>query len=75
MHNDNVDRDTSKEEQDAIDDAQDKRAEVISEPDEAALSAEGMDNRDDHPLSEDVASDRDATPPQADDIPEENIIR
>jgi hypothetical protein len=75
MHNDNVDRDTPEEEQDAIDDAHDKRAEMITEVDEAAQAAEGMSNRDDNPLSEDVASDRDATPPQADDIPEENIIR
>jgi hypothetical protein len=75
MHNDNVDRDTPEEEQQAIDTAHDERAEMITEVDEAALAAEGMNNRDDHPLSEDVASDRDATPPEALDIPEENIIR
>lgn len=57
----------------AIDNEQ-KYPENITEADEAAQSAEGLDNMEDH-LNEEVKEDRDATPPDAIDIPDSNIVR
>lgn len=57
----------------ALDDERDF-PENITEVDEAAQSAEGLSNMEDH-LDQEVKEDRDQTPPDAIDIPPSQIIR
>ena len=66
MHDDEIkDAETIEEQKKAIEDSQELHEQEILEVDEAAGAAEGLDNREDNILSEDVAEDRDATPPTA----------
>lgn len=74
MEPDILDSNTPEEEKKIIEKAQRNLGQNITEADEAADSAEGMDNMEDH-IFEDVKEDRRATTDPALDIPDSDIIR
>lgn len=70
----NIDAETMEEQKTLLEEHRERHENEMIEMDEAANAAEGMDNRDDNMLREDVKEDRDATPPQAMDMPEDAQI-
>jgi hypothetical protein len=71
----NIDAETTEEQKEIIEEEQEVHQNDIIEADEAAGAAEGFDNREDNILSEDVPSDRDATPPDALELSEDSIVQ
>lgn len=56
----NIDTETTEDQKKLIEEIQDENRESIVEVDEAAGAAEGMTNREENPLSEDVSGDRES---------------
>jgi hypothetical protein len=70
-----IQNDDAEKEKMEIEEDQEKHGEEIMEVDEAAGSAEGLTDRDDHMLDESVKEDREETEANALDVPESDIIR